>query len=71
MGLNEPLKELPIFWKDPHEAGNRGVLWGRDQPFVSYEGGQSSVAFKSVTLETSACPLVVVWVFNLKGSHQL
>ena len=32
-------------------------------------GGQSSVAFKSVTLETSACPLVVVWVFNLKGSQ--
>ena len=39
MGLKEPLKELPIFWKDPQEAGNSGVLWGRDQPFVSYEGG--------------------------------
>lgn len=66
MGLNEPLKELPVFWKDPQEAGNSG-LSGEGISLLCLMRGRSSVAVKSVTLETLACPLVVVWFLTLKG----
>ena len=68
MGLNEPLNYLssgriPMKLVTVVSSGEGTSL------LCLMRGGQSSVAFKSLTLETSACPLVVVWVFNLKGSQ--